>query len=144
MRCCDDNPTRIVGLQHSDGIGADQYRLAGNIAHDEVVTLGDAWRRGRRHDCRTHKFGAVPDAPARRAAQCGGSGIDPADDAMLKHVIAIADMACPCICSRRGQVDLVEIVKSDDTRMSLPIPASFIITPRTPHLAALKALYLPP
>ena len=36
-----DNPARIIGLQHADGIGADQHWLARNVTHDEAGALGD-------------------------------------------------------------------------------------------------------
>ena len=119
MRRRDDNPARIVGLQHADGIGADQHRLARNVTHDEAGALGDGWRRDRRHGCRAHALGAVPDALARRAAERGGGAIDVADDAVREHVVAVADVACPRIRGRRGQVDLVEKIQTDNAGVVL-------------------------
>ena len=117
MRRRNDNPVRIVGLQHADGIGADQHRRG--VVHDEAGALGDGWRSVCRHGCRTHALGAAPDALARRAAERDGGAIDVADDAVREHMLAVADVACPRIRGRRGQVDLVEKIQSDNAGVIL-------------------------
>ncbi len=140
MRCGDDDPARIVGLQHADGVGADQRRLAGNVAHDEAGSVADGRRCDGRHGGRAHVFGAVPDGLARGAAQRGGGAIDVADDAVASmwspspiwQVCASAVAAAMPIWSRNSIPTM--------PALSLPMPASFMITARTGHLAALKAL----
>ena len=60
-----------------------------------------------------------PNALAGRAAKRGGSVIDVADDAVREHVVAVADVACPRICGRCGQVDLIEKIQADNTGLVL-------------------------
>jgi hypothetical protein len=69
--------------------------------------------------CRAHARGAVPDALARRAAERGGGANDIADHAMREHVLAVADVALPRICGRRGQADLVEKIETDNAGLVL-------------------------
>ena len=119
VRCGDGDPTCIFGVQHSDRIGANNRRLAGNLAHDEAGALDEARGRGCRYDCRAHQFGALPDALARRAAEGGGGAIDVADNTVLEHVVAVADMASLGVRGGRSQVDLVEIFKPADAGVVL-------------------------
>ena len=61
----------------------------------------------------------MSDALARHATEAGGGAIDAADDAVLEHMAAVADVACLRIGGRRSQIDLVEIIKPADSGVIL-------------------------
>jgi hypothetical protein len=74
------------------------------------------------YDCRAHQFGALPDVLTRRAAESGGGAIHVADNTVLEHVVAVADMASLGVRGGRSQVDLVEIIKPANAGVVLTDP----------------------